>query len=298
MGPDEDLPTLIQRNDHLNVLRYARAHQLRDPDLVLKHGKALLGENVDKKIGDELARLAALEQMCLSALDAQDHPFAQKCLGKLKEAVGKEPVRFRALLGRCLESTRDDDAAKQIYMDLLEDNPSNLVALKRMYCLATTDKEKMDKLNNYLEQNRADPAGWYEMAQLRLSMADYRGAAYALEEVVMGSPLDSDVHCLLGEVYATIGGVENLQLARKHMAQSLELNSSSRRALFGLVAVANDFLEAVASKSKKSQSVDDHDVEVAKELVKYGADKILKSYKGTKMYGMVQKVVEGYTEGL
>lgn len=299
MGPDEDLLTLIRKKDHLNVLRYIRCHELREPELVCSHGRVLLGPDLSKSLGDESARLAALEQVCLAANDVQDHKLADQCLSQLKKVIPKDSARIRILLARCLESAGDVEGADTIYSALINDNPANLMALKRKYCLLRSqvgkEVESMASLNTYLKQNIADTAGWYEMARYCLELGDYKGAAYAMEEVVLGCPLDSRVHCQLGEVYATLGGVENLQLARKHMSQSLELNGSNRRALFGLVSVSSDYLEQ-ASKNKKS--VDDHDVQVAKELVKYGAEKVIQAYKGTKMFAAVQRVMDEKTSGL
>jgi hypothetical protein len=99
----------------------------------------------------------------------------------------------------------------------------------------------------------------------------------------------------LGETYATLGGLENLQLARKHLAQSLELDESNRRALFGLVSASSDYLEE-ANKNKKHE--DAHDIEVAKELVKFGTEKAIKTYKGTKMFAAVQRVMNEKTKEL
>ena len=298
-GPDKDLPTLLAKKDHLNVLRYIRCHQLREPELVISQGQALLGPDLSKKLSDESARLTVLEQICLAAIDVDDDKLADLCLAKLKDVVGKNSVRFRTLLARALEGDGDLEGAEKIYDALLEDNPANLMALKRKYCILRPqvgkEVETMLALNAYLEQNIADSAGWYEMSRYCLELGDYKGAAYALEEVVLGCPLDSRAHCMLGEVYATIGGLENLQSARKHMAQSLELDDSNRRALFGLVSVSSDYLEE-ASKSKKN--LDDHDVEVAKELVKYGAEKAVKTYKGTKLFAAVQRVMNEKKKGL
>lgn len=299
MGPDEDLPTLLAKKDHLNTLRYIRCHQLREPELVISEAKALLGPNLSGKLSDEAARLSVLEQTCLAAIDVNDSDLADLCLNKLKSSVGNESVRFRSLLARCLEGDGQMEGAEKIYDALLEDNPSNLMALKRKYCLLRAqvgkEVETMDALNVYLQQNISDTAGWYEMSRFCLELGDYRGAAYALEEVVLGCPLDSHAHCMLGEVYVTLGGLDNLQSARKHMAQSLELDESNRRALFGLVSASSDYLEE-ASKSKKN--VDDHEVEVAKELVKYGAEKAMNAYKGTRMFNAVQRVMNEKTKGL
>jgi hypothetical protein len=113
-------------------------------------------------------------------------------------------------------------------------------------------------------------------------------------------------------------------LARKHMAQALELDITNRRALFGLIVTSNDYLvvaSQASSKSKKqlaavsasaaddddsknntSAAIHDHEQLVAKELVKFGAEHLLQSYnKGTTssmMFTAVQSLLSEYTEGL
>jgi len=298
LGPNEDLPTLIERKDHVNVLRYLRSRRVRDPDLTLYHGKALLGEELTKKVrGDESARLAVLEQVCLAALDLQDHTLANKCLSQLRASIGNEPIRFRMLLARCLEAGGESEKAMAIYDEVLKTHPANLLALKRKYCLAETPLERMEMLNSYLEQNSSDAAGWFEMSKLRKELGDFTGAAYAMEEVVLGCPMDAPAHIGLAEAYASSG---ELKLARKHMAQALELDPTNRRAMFGLVMVSNEYLDTINNLSgKKKQTFDDHhDVEVAKEVIKYGADKLLKAYKGTKLFSTVQTVLKTHTESL
>mmetsp|Transcript_1754 Transcript_1754/g.2416 ORF Transcript_1754/g.2416 Transcript_1754/m.2416 type:complete len:296 (+) Transcript_1754:172-1059(+) len=295
MGPDEDLPTLIKQNDHLSVMRFLRAQEIRDPDTTLRHGKALLGEDLSKRsVGDESARLACLEQVCLAALDIQDHTLAEKCLSQLRLVTGKEAIRFRMLLARCLEAAGEGEEALAIYDDVLKTHPANLLAMKRKYCLAEEPQERMELLNQYLEQNSSDAAAWYEMCQLRKELGDFRGAAYCMEEVILSSPMDAPAHVELAECFASCG---EYRLARKHMAQALELDATNTRAMFGLVMASNGFLESVRNLGKK-HAVDEHDVEVAKELVKYGADKLLKTYKGTKMYATVQKALSTYTDNL
>lgn len=301
MGPDEDLPTLIAQRNHLGVLRHVRSHELRESALVVEHGRALLGADMSSnKAGDESVRLAALEQVCLAALDEQDHDLAESCLSQIGSIVSKDAVRFRRLLARCLESSGDLEGAEKIYDNLLEDSPANTYALKRKYCILRAqpgkEVEAMKALNHCLEHNMSDTAGWNEMARFRLELGDFKGAAYAYEEVVLGCPLDSALHCQLAEVYATLGGLDNLKIARKHMAQSLELDESNRRALFGLVAVASAYIEEAANRTKKGS--DETDVDVAKELVKYGAEKLIKAYKGTKLFAAVQSVMNDRTGGL
>jgi tetratricopeptide (TPR) repeat protein len=299
MGPDEDLPTLIQRNDHLNILRYIRVHQLRESELTVKHGTALLGKDLSRKISDELSRLAVIEQLCLAALDVGEVELAEKCLISLREGgVDRGSTRFRRLLARCLEADGDVVEATALYDDLLKENPANITALKRKYCILRAqvgkEAETMEALNNYLQQNYSDIAAWYEMANYRKELGDFKGAAFALEEVLLGTPSESKIHVELAECYATIGGLDYFLLARKHMAQALELDSSNRRAQFGLVSVANSYLQEAVTGAKKAY--DEHEVEVAKELVKYGCEQVLDSYKGSPMFAAVKTLMAEYSE--
>mmetsp|Transcript_21867 Transcript_21867/g.52025 ORF Transcript_21867/g.52025 Transcript_21867/m.52025 type:complete len:319 (-) Transcript_21867:1100-2056(-) len=316
IGPGDDLATLSNKKDHLGVLRYIRAHALRQPTTVITHGLALFGEQLDlKTASDEASHAAALEQICLAAIDINDHVLAERCLERLKASPAftsdnnvegglvKDSDRYRRLLGRCLEAANDFEAALGLYDTMLKRNPSNLVALQRKYCVLRSHNESspediLDSLNQYLGQQLSDVSAWYEMAQIRLSLADFKGAAYALEQVILGSPLDADVHRELGEVYATIGGLENLTDARKHMAQALELEPSNIRAQFGLVSISQQFLDESDASSTKQKKLDEHERLVATELVKYGASEIMKSYKGSKYLASVKKVIDDYTENL
>jgi ER membrane protein complex subunit 2 len=305
IGPGEDLTSLSAKNDHLSVLRYIRAHELREPSLVVQHGKALLGPDLHKPLDDAASRAATLEQICLAALDISDMELAQVCLKELATSFGAfqttESDRYKRLQARCLEATGDYDGAMIMYDDMLKANPSNVVALQRKYCVLRAKGDVpaevvVEALNDYLGQQLSDVSGWYEMAQLRMSLADYKGAAYALEQVVLGSPLDAEVHRELAEVYATVGGLENTLLARKHMAQALELDPSNVRAQLGLVNVANQYLQESMAAGKKF--MDEHEQQVATELVKFGAAQVLKSYKGSKMFTAVKRVMDDYTENL
>jgi len=318
METDAGLDTLVRQKDHLNVLRYLRVHQIRKPELAVSQGKMLLGPSLSWKFKDELARLAVLEQVCLASLDLGRDDDAKMCLDRLKESSSgmgaavpsiENTARFRVLLARSLEAAEDYAGAELAYDELLKENPANLVALKRKYCIlrAQVGKEAgaMEALNRYLQKNYGDTAAWYEMAKFRLELGDYGGAAFALEETLLGVPADSRMHCELAECYATMGGKDNTALARKHMAQSLELDPTNRRALFGLVSAANGYLECCSSSGSSSSSAknnmdttDEHEVAVAKELVRYGAEKLLVEYKGTAMFSAVKALMSEYTEEL
>jgi len=346
MSSEQYLNTLIDNSDHLGVLRHIRAHKLREPDLVLHHGSLLLGGDLNistiatnnNKLSqqrpsssssiltslfsriDDSERLATLEQLTIAAIDTNRHStatavaFAERALTQIQELVGKESVRYRRLLALCLEREEDWAGALKIYDDLLENNPSNIYALRRKYCILRSRQhltgdnnnnsdgaamEVKQALNDYLERNGSDTSAWAEMSKISAEVGDYTGAAYAAEEVVLSSPLNSEAHCTLGEWYATVGGKENLKLARKHLAQSLELDPGNVRAMFALVNTTESYLEdAEASnrggsrKKKKSGAIDEEgDLEMTKDLSSLAVEMLSKSYKGTKMSRLVEKVL-------
>lgn len=297
METDSDLTTLIKRNDHLNVLRFIRVHQLREPSTVLTHGLKLLDSR--RLNPDELTRLAVLEQVCLAALDVGEPEIAADCILKIKKAgIPDDSVRFKRLSARCLEAAGDLDGADLIYDELLKENPSNLMALKRKYCLLKAQPgktvEACEALNKYLHQNYSDTAAWHELSSLRMEMGDFEGAAFALEEVIIGTPSDASLHLQLAECYATIGKLENLLLARKHCAQALELDPGMRRALFSLVSISNAYL----LEASKGKGADEHEVAVAQELVKFGAKRLVEAYAGTELFARTRDLMLEYEEGL
>lgn len=303
MQTDADLPTLVRNKDHLNILRFIRVHALRESDLVVEHGKALFGNDLDKSGGcDELSRLAALEQICLAALDAGEPKLAETCLDRLRAAgIAKESVRFRRLLARCLEASGDLSGAELIYESLLKDNPANTVARQRQYCIHRAqvgkEVEAATTLNEYLQHNPTDTGAWLELANLRLQIGDFKGAAYCFEEVLLEAPADASMHCALAECYSTLGQsgkAEYLKLARQHFSQALELDPTSRRAQWGLLTSANACV--VKASSKKDAAVDEHDQMVAAALVKLAAEKLLESYKDTPLFAAVKKSVAEYTD--
>ena len=294
---DFSLPELIERKDHLNILRYIRTHKLRKPDLVLQSAYALLGPNLDKKSlsflsNDDIARLSILEQTCLAALDAGQPTVADTCLNTLTKAgIAKTSTRFRLLLARCLEYSGNMGEAKKIYEECLTENPANVAALQRMVCLAQDDPvAQTTALHTYLGQQWGDTSAWYQLAQNHKEHGDWAAAAYCLEHVVVGTAAGAmDARVELAECYATAG---DWLLARQTMAAAVEQDPTHVRAWMGLLSIANMY---VVEKGT-GKNVDELELQVAEELVKLGAEKVLALYKGNKsMFPAVKKLMAEYT---
>jgi hypothetical protein len=326
-GPEDDLPTLIGRNDHLNVLRYIRAHKLREPRTVVRHGVALLGIGattpVPRQTLGDAERLSALEQLCASALDLGDSSLADRCLAAIGEAIPADgggessSSRRRRLLGMRLESSGEYDGASSAYDGMLRENPSNAHAARRKYCVSASrssggkaGEEAVAALDDYLRSRPGDVAAWHEMTEICLAACDFVGAAYCLEEVVLGCPLDSNVHVRLAEAYCTAGGLSNAKLGRRHMAQAVQLDPDNLRAWYGLIAASEGYLDEVnripTSGGGKNgggggsrRDAEEEGVEVALELIKFGGEKLMQVYKGSsKMRTVVERMLRESMESL
>ena len=91
-----DLPKLIKAKDHLNVLRYIRVFELRQPQLVVEHGQAWLGKDFAKSGGvNMIIRNTCLEQIALAALDIKQEKLAEQCLDQLKASGAVDKDLFR-----------------------------------------------------------------------------------------------------------------------------------------------------------------------------------------------------------
>lgn len=290
----KDLTTLINEGDQRAILRYIRTHKLREPEIVVKNGVSLL-KNDKLSVMSEAEHLAIIEQVLIAALDVRNFKLADQCLTAFKSKFPPESARVRRLLGLCLESDKDYDGAMNIYNQILTTNSASSYALKRKYCILRSQPGKetdaRTALSTYIEKFSGDASAWKEMGDLCLEIGDFNGATYCWEELVLAQPLDSKLHCKLGELYATLGGIENLTLAKKHMAQSLDLDPKNKRALYGLVSTSSDFLKLVAS-GKDNVAVDE--VDVAKELLKYGSEKLINEYEGKKIQNSLTSVLDDY----
>jgi tetratricopeptide (TPR) repeat protein len=297
-------------------------------------------------------RLAALEQVCIAAYDLGDIDIAERCLMELEARLAMTAgsggatgdnippmgMRYKLLLALRHESLYEYHEAIGIYTTMLRENPANSYAAKRKYCcvLATTSSSSsssiegaIQELNEYINDHPGDIAAWYQMSQHCLSLCDYTSAAYCLEEVILGSPLDSTLHCQLAELYCTLGGVEYSKLARKHMCMAIHIEPNNLRAWYGLLAVSESYLDEVhklpmsssstggsgggggggSSRSKNKSNgnnnsgsrkdAENDSIEVAKELVKFSAEKLMRVYKDSpRMKVVIESMLKESSESL
>lgn len=84
----------------------------------------------------------------------------------------------------------------------------------------------------------SDQEAWHELCNLYLMEGDYNKAAFCMEEVLLHNPYSHLIHQRLGDIRYTIGGQDNIEIAKSYYAQAIKLNGSNLRALYGLYLVS------------------------------------------------------------
>ena len=142
---------------------------------------------------------------------------------------------------------------------MLEKNPANMIAMKRLVCVHKAQgkvPEAIAELTKILETFQTDPECWKELVTLYMSQGDMAQAVYCQEEVVMCDPRNYQAHNRYADLLYTSGGQSNIRSARRQYAQSLELNPRNMRAAYG-ICLASFALAGMAAgdgsgKNKKS----------------------------------------------
>jgi len=196
------------------------------------------------------------EQLFLASLDTGDIGTATSCLGKLQSKFANSS-RVSRLIGMKHEYDGNYTEALEVYQKLLEENPSNLLVMKRKVCVYNAQKQwekALEELNEIVKLYTSDAACWQELGELHLRLGDYPSAAFCFEELVLIDANCSLYHTRLADTYYSIGGLEGYLKARKHYTLSLAVTNAkvNIRALYGQICACKAFADAVAESSSSS----------------------------------------------
>ncbi|KAF5822247.1 putative ER membrane protein complex subunit 2 [Helianthus annuus] len=217
-------------------LSLVRKLKLRRSDKVLKHGLTILNDPKKRSaLGPE--EWSLYEQVAIAALDCQCLDVAKDCIKVLQKKFpdSKRVGRLEAML---LEAKGSWAEAEKAYSSLLEDNPLDQVINMRRVAMSKARGDilgAIDWLNKYLEIFMADHDAWRELAEIYVSLQMYKQAAFCYEELILSQPMIPQHHLAYADVLYTIGGLENLQTAKKYYASTIELTGGKNtRALYGI----------------------------------------------------------------
>ncbi|KAK0601753.1 hypothetical protein LWI29_027129 [Acer saccharum] len=249
--------------------------KVRRPEKVLKYGLSILNDSKKRSsLGPEEWTL--YEQVSIAAMDCQCLNVAKDCIKVLQKKFpeSKRVARLEAIL---LEAKGSWTEAEKAYTSLLEDNPVDQLIHKRRIAIAKAQGDisgAIELLNKYLEIFMADHDAWRELADLYVSLQMYKQAAFCYEEVILAQPTVPLYHLAYADVLYTLGGLENLQTAKKYYASTVDLTGGKNtRALFGICLCTSAIAQLSKGRSK--------DEKESSELHSLAVTALEKDYKNT-----------------
>jgi hypothetical protein len=296
-----------------SLLQYIRANKLRSPHLTYTLSLPYL---LQKPSTSELY-LSTVENLCIASLDINDVGTASECIAILAKLF-PDSARVTRLKGLAHERSAEWGLATEVYNGMLNANDGCVYAHKRLYCVARQGggdasdaiHHNVKQLLQVISMNQSDVTSWYELSDLYLSNSDYVGASYALEEIILFTPLSPSIHCKLAECYYTIGmsgsgsgsGGENrneqnrnehyLTMARRHFSEGLNLKKGYTRAAIGLLLCSKACYQlpggsgginksCVGEKQKEGRNDDVDEKDVCRALFDYGCNVVRENVEGS-----------------
>ncbi|KAL6525516.1 hypothetical protein OROHE_015823 [Orobanche hederae] len=271
-----------------------RKLKVRRSDKVLKHGFSILNDPQKRSaLGSEEWTL--YEQVAIAAMDCQRLDLAKikssflsnKGLPhseyvKVLQKKFPESKRVGRLESMLLEAMGLLAEAEKAYSSLLEDNQFDQkdnqfdqVIHKRRVAIAKAQGNlsvAIEWLNKYLEIFMADHDAWRELAEIYVALRMYKQAAYCYEELILSQPTIPLYHLAYADVLYTLGGLENLNAAKKYYAAAIDLTCGKNvRALFGICLCAAAIGQLAKGRNKEDKE--------SLELQSLSAQALERSYK-------------------
>ncbi|XP_072987009.1 uncharacterized protein [Typha latifolia] len=254
-------------------LSLVRKLKVRRSDKVLKHGLSILNDpKTRSKLGGEEWTL--YEQVAVAAMDCQQLDVAEDCIKTLSKKFPAS-IRVARLGGMLLEARGAWAEAEKAYATLLEDNPLDQIIQKRKVAMAKAQgniSAAVEYLNKYLEIFMADYDAWRELAEIYVSQQMYKQATFCYEELILSQPIVPQYHLAYAEVLYTMGGLENLQTAKKYFASTIQLTGGKNtRALYGVCLCSMAISQLTKGRNKEEKE--------SSELQSLAAEALMKDYK-------------------
>jgi len=193
-----------------------------------------------------------------------DMKKAQELGDKLRTQFG-DSLRIRRLDAMKCEAEGNFDLAKEECDKILEEDPSNLFALKRQVAICRSQgraAEAARKLTDYLATFCSDHEAWLMLCEIYLAAQVFKKASFCAEELVLINPMNYIYHLRAGDIVYTMGmsthggSHDQLLTARKYYAHALELKPGCLRALYGILLVCSAMGLTTKGKGTKVDTVE------------------------------------------
>ncbi|XP_073952710.1 ER membrane protein complex subunit 2-like [Choristoneura fumiferana] len=205
------------------------------------------------KLGNE--KYVILEQVLYAALDTHRYNVSLMCISILSQEFpgSMRVMRYKAAQ---LEAEEKYDEALEVLDVIIKADETNAVARKRRVAILKAQglvTEAIKELVDYLKKFMSDVEAWQELCSLYLQVQEYGRAAFCAEELLLHQPHNHLLQQRLADIRYTMGGVENMELAKTYYCQALKLNPDNMRALLGLFLVTNNLLNHYKSAGNSSK---------------------------------------------
>ncbi|XP_023323344.1 ER membrane protein complex subunit 2 [Eurytemora carolleeae] len=225
----------LSLDERREELKKYREENSRRSDEIIEHWENGVRDNIDS-IGDE--QWMVLEQVCVAAMDNYRPDIVDQTLVRLLDKFGVDSLRVRRLFAMQHEMREEWTEALEILNTIIEGDESNSSARKRKVAIyrAQGDNSKaITELTKYLKIFMSDQEAWQELMDLYISEQDYHKASFCCEELLLHNPHNHLYHTRNGDIRYTIGGFEQLEIAKQFYSQAVKMAPSSMRALYGLI---------------------------------------------------------------
>ncbi|KAH7727187.1 hypothetical protein AAVH_05412 [Aphelenchoides avenae] len=204
----------------------------------------------ESSLHDELWSI--LEQVTIAALDCARHDVAFECLQSLNKQF-PHSARVTKLQAMRLESLRNYEDAAYLYDQLIKADETNTIYRKRKVAMLLAQGQRLEairELNEYLSTFVNDTEAWMQLSDLYLQESDYTRAAFCFEELILANPQNGAYLCRIAEIRYTLGGAENVELAKAYYERASRLRAGAR-ALNGVILCCNYLLPKATPQKKK-----------------------------------------------
>ncbi|CAH1774482.1 unnamed protein product, partial [Owenia fusiformis] len=231
-------------------VKVIREQNYRCSEEVVELWETVLENNIPW-LGDELWLI--YEQVCIAAFDCGRLEIGQDCITALHNKFPNS-LRVMKLLGMELEAIGEYEKAKQEYNEILQRDPTNQFAKKRLIAVHKCEnnyEKAIEQLTKYLNECCGDYEAWGELCDLYLGQNDFQKAAFCMEELILQNPHNHLYYQRYAEIKYSQG---EYATALSYFSQAAKLNPENMRALFGVLLSSSHYAHNDSkSKSKNSK---------------------------------------------
>ncbi|RVE44308.1 hypothetical protein evm_011032 [Chilo suppressalis] len=199
-------------------------------------------------------KLMLKEQLIFASLDVHDLLTEFQIDFLLQEfPASMRVMRYKAMVREAKEKY---DEALEILDYIIKADETNAPARKRRIAIFKAQgqiTEAIKELVDYLKKFMSDVEGWQQLCELYLSVGELQRAVFCAEEMLLHQPHCHFHHQRVADIRYTMGGVENMELAKSYYCQALKLNPENMRATLGLFLTTTNLLNHYKSSGNSAK---------------------------------------------